>query len=93
MNDFNGPAWAPTQPTPHHKPTVRYIGPAEARAPNRARLIPLNHRHPIVTSRVLDWDRASGRIETLNTVYLPIKDGDGTDEMVARVGLPNGVPA
>lgn len=102
MNEhFGNRAWAETQAMHFDKPkpTVRYIGPAEERAPNRARLTSINHRNPalngfpIITSRVLGWHRASGRIETLNTMYVPIEDTPFVDEMVARVGAPLGVTA
>jgi hypothetical protein len=63
------------QPTP--KPVVRYRGMA---LPYRtsALLESINHPtahngglHVSITSKVLSWDRGTGRIETLNTVYLP----------------------
>jgi hypothetical protein len=85
------------------KPIVRYIPPAQPVWFERAYLRPINHRNHVegqaavngsycTTSRVLSWDDA-GRIETLHTVYLPLEESDAQDEMVVRVGKPEGVPA
>lgn len=74
------------------KPTVFYIGKAEPAWPDRAWLIPINHRnhvpgqgavnyHGCTTSRVLHWNHETGRIETQNTVYVPCAD-PGEDEGV-----------
>lgn len=63
------------------KPIVHYRGHA-IKAEERARLTPLDHNHhipeqritngfPVTTSRVLSWDKDTGRIETMNTIYLP----------------------
>jgi len=63
------------QPTP--KPVVRYRGMA---LPYRTSALLETIDHPTqrngvgsvaITSKVLSWDRDTGRIETLNTVYLP----------------------
>ena len=71
----------------HHedrmKPIVRYRGPAVelgGRAwfestvdhpnPFATQQAP-NSKRPVRTSRVLDWDKVSGRIETENTIYVP----------------------
>jgi hypothetical protein len=82
------------------KPTVYYIPPAQAVWGNRAVLRPVNHRNHVegqgvtnwreaITSPVLLWDEATGRIETLNTVYLPLV----TLDEKAEDKLPEAVPA
>jgi hypothetical protein len=82
------------------KPTVYYIPPAERAWPDRACLRPVNHRNHAegqsvsnwryaITSPVESWNEATGRIETLNTVYLPMVELDEK----AEDKLPEAVPA
>ena len=63
------------------KPIVHYQGEAKP-VGGRAYLTPIDHHHgeawqcitngrPATTSRVLHWDKKTGRIETQNTVYEP----------------------
>lgn len=60
------------------KPIVQYIGNAIPTEDDRAWLIPMDHPNAalndriICTSRVLHW-RNFGVLETLNTVYTPVK--------------------
>jgi hypothetical protein len=70
------------------KRTVQYIGKATALPYYsidgkldhvRALLIPLDHESPLVmndaetiTSAVQNWDQGTGRIETQNSIYLPV---------------------
>jgi hypothetical protein len=61
-----------------NKPTVHYRGQALAYYLS-ANLCPIDHPDQenvpsgrrACTSRVLSWDKATGRIETRNTVYIP----------------------
>jgi hypothetical protein len=81
------------------KPTVYYIPPAQAAWGGRAWLVPVNHTNPIdgqcarnwhgaYTSPVVSWDEKTGRIETRNTVYLPLV----TLDEKAEDKLPEAVP-
>jgi len=65
------------------KPIVHYKGKATVFR-DRAHLTPVNHPNhvlgqfvtntgPVLTSRVHSHDKKSGRIETLNTVYMPLE--------------------
>jgi len=60
------------------KPTVRYEKLYAAVVGHRGSLIPVDHPRGhlngdwVNTSRVLSYDEETGRIETLNTVYVPV---------------------
>lgn len=64
------------------KPIVHYQGPAVAHG-DRAFLLPVDHPNhlpdhsvsntkPVTTSKVVSWDKATGVIETANTIYTPV---------------------
>ncbi len=68
------------------KPTVHYVGEAKPHW-NGALLVPVDHPRAgedaitngrqVFTSDVVSWDKATGRIETLNTIYIPeVANGD-----------------
>lgn len=65
-----------------NKPIVHYRGKAQPWHSNTALLFPIDHpnhkpghsisnNHIARTSSIVEWDRKTGRIETLNTIYVP----------------------
>ena len=65
-----------------NKPIVHYRGEAQPYYANTAILVPLDHpnhkpghsisnNHIARTSSIVNWNHETGRIETLNTIYVP----------------------
>lgn len=64
------------------KPTVHYLGMPDFHG-KCAILIPVDHQNhiegqdvanniPAITSKIVHYDKETGRIETMNTVYMPL---------------------
>ena len=75
------------------KPIVHYIGTPIQWGPTQVKLQPVDHQNHVegqsvsnskeaITSRVLEWDKVTGRIETLNTIYRPLVNRFNTEQGV-----------